>query len=96
MLLYLFSIARAYYLRNKGAKARKNGSSSSIPPATTPLGQAKVSRLPAAMRAVFNNLAFVRVFPVYLFESSTAAEWFFTLAYTGIVIGLVFWGSFCE
>jgi len=98
MILYMLSLLRAWYLRRRGARARaRTGPNpTNTPPALEPLGGARVSRIPAAMHALFTNLAYVRVIPVYFFEHATAAEWFFTAAYTGIVIGLVFWGATCE
>jgi hypothetical protein len=96
MLLYAYSLGRAWVLRRQGSKVRVAAGPVTVAPPSTPLGSAKASRIPAAAYTLFSNFAFVRVIPVYFFETSTAAEWFFTAAYTGIVIGLVFWGAYCK
>lgn len=95
MLVYVYSLLRAYYVRRRGAKIRQEQSAAS-PGVPALQSKPSASRVPAAVYATFANFAYVRAFPVYLFETSTAAEWFFTAAYTGVVIGVVFWAAKCE
>lgn len=46
-----------------------------------------------AGRALFNSYAYVRVFPLWIFSHTTAAEMWWTAAYTGTTLGLAFWVS---
>lgn len=60
---------------------------------TVPRAQPGISTAYRAARALFHNYAYVRVFPLWIFSHSTAAEWWWTAAYTGITLGLTFWIS---
>lgn len=61
--------------------------------AAVPRAQPGVSTAARAARAFFNNYSYVRVFPLWIFSHTNAAELWWTAAYTGIVLGLTFWAA---
>ncbi|CAK9787366.1 unnamed protein product [Cutaneotrichosporon oleaginosum] len=64
--------------------------------ASMPHAQPGLSTAAAAARALFNNYSYVRVFPLWIFSHTNAAELWWTAAYTGIVLGLAFWISYWD
>ncbi|RSH84110.1 uncharacterized protein EHS24_005609 [Apiotrichum porosum] len=91
MAVYLFSVANAWYIRRRVAAARRAGKAAS-PPAATTGASVSISRVPKALNAVFANIAYYRVWPLWIWSATSTAEWWWTWAYTGIVLGLGFWG----
>lgn len=86
-VVYAYTLAKAWRIRRRVSAARKTGR------ATTSTGAASaLSRFISATHAVLANTAYVRVIPAYFFGRSTAAEWWWTAAYTGISLGVGFWG----
>lgn len=63
-------------------------------PAAVPRAEPGVSTAARAARALFNNYAYVRVFPLWIFSHTNAAEMWWTASYTGVVLGLAFWASY--
>ncbi|GMK58647.1 hypothetical protein CspeluHIS016_0600890 [Cutaneotrichosporon spelunceum] len=64
-------------------------------PAAEP-AQPSLSTAARAARALFNNYAYVRVFPLWIFSHTNAAELWWTAAYTGVVLGIAFWLSYWD
>lgn len=84
MLVYAYSVLNAWRIRRRASKNRSA--------ATTEEAKAKGSVWTAA-HSVYANYAYVRVFPLWIYSHSTAAEWFWSCVYLGVVFGLMFWGS---
>lgn len=83
--LQVYSICKAYFIRRRIGPRRAQGivSTDSRPRSISALGR--------ALHAVSTNYAYVKVFPAWIYSNSTAAEWFWTAAYTGIVLGMTAW-----
>lgn len=92
-IVYAFSVLRARYIRRKVAAARRTGVVPSSPARGTP---SPMSRLPSVVSAAYANFAYVRVFPLWIYSISTAAEIWWHVAYIGIVLGVGFWGCIHE
>jgi hypothetical protein len=77
------------------AATNEKGGPLSLPsaPPAVPRAQPGLSTAARAGRALFNNYAYVRVFPLWIFSHTSAAEMWWTAAYTGIVLGLAFWSA---
>lgn len=82
-ILYLLRMWRAHQIRKRVAAKRAAG--------TAGVKAGKGSSLGAA-HAGWSNLAYVRTWPLWIYGSTSAAEWFWTAAYTGICLGVGFWG----
>lgn len=84
-VLYVYSLIKAWYIRRKVGPLRAQGivSTDSKPRSLSAFGR--------ALHAVSTNYAYVKVFPAWIYSNSTAAEWFWTAAYTGIVLGMTAW-----
>jgi predicted ferric reductase len=85
-VVYAWSVARAWYIRRKVAAARRAGAT----PSTN--GAASASGFFAALNAMYQNTAYVLVVPTWIYTVTTTAEWWWTFAYIGIVLGVGFWG----
>ncbi|WOO82515.1 Ferric reductase transmembrane component 3 [Vanrija pseudolonga] len=83
---YAASLVRSSYLRRKGAAARAAGTSKESAAAAS--GGASASNVPRALGAWFDNYRNIAVLPLFIYKRSTLNEWFFTIAYTAIVIAL--------
>ncbi|KAL1408716.1 ferric-chelate reductase Frp1 [Vanrija albida] len=83
---YAISLVRSSYLRRKGAAARAAGTSKESAAAAS--GGSSAANVPSALGVMFNNYRNVAVLPLYIYQRSTLNEWFFTIAYTAIVIAL--------
>ncbi|KAL1410594.1 ferric-chelate reductase Frp1 [Vanrija albida] len=84
--VYVLGLVRAFVIRRRVARARAAG--------TAPThGKRKGLAAARAAKAALDNLAFVRVLPLYLYQRTTVAEAFWTLAYIGVCLGFGFWGS---
>lgn len=95
MFIYLFSVIHAFFIRRRVAAARRAGKASAGPAPTTG-GSVSVSRLPKAAGAVISNIAYYRVWPLWLWSSTSTAEFWWSWAYTGIVLGVGFWGCISD
>lgn len=84
-VLYAYSLVKAWYIRRKVGPLRAQGIVS------TETKPRSVSAMGRALHAVASNYAYVKVFPAWIYSNSTAAEWFWTAAYTGIVLGMTAW-----
>lgn len=84
-ILYGYSLVKAWYIRRKVGPMRAQGivSTESKPRSVSAMGR--------ALHALGSNYAYVKVFPAWIYSNSTAAEWFWTAAYTGIVLGMTAW-----
>ncbi|TXT10807.1 hypothetical protein VHUM_02312 [Vanrija humicola] len=82
---YAASLVRSSYLRRKGAAARAAGTTKESAAAS---GSASASNVGRAFSAVFDNYRNIKVLPLFIYQRSTLNEWFFTVAYTAIVIAL--------
>lgn len=82
-ILYLLRLWRAHQVRKRVAAKRAAGA------ATT---HGKRGSTVGAAHAAWANLAYVRTWPLWIYGSTSAAEWFWTAAYTGICLGVGFWG----
>jgi len=77
MVVYACSLIRSWYLRRR---ARNNASP-------------RRSNVISAFRAGLNNMAFNQPIPLSIYSRSTPAEWFFTIAYIALTLGLGFRAS---
>lgn len=84
-IIYAYSLLKAWYIRRKVGPLRAQGVA---PTSTKPRSIGAMGR---ALHAIGSNYAYVKVFPAWIYSSSTAAEWFWTAAYTGIVLGMTAW-----
>lgn len=83
-LLYLIRIFKAYRTRRRVAAKRATG--------TAAVKTNKKGSVTNAVHAAYANIAYVRTWPLWIYGSTSAAEWFWTAAYTGICLGVGFWG----
>lgn len=89
-VVYAYSLLKAWWIRRRVSKARTEAVSDPAAVANSPKPKGSLA---AAAHAVFANYAYVRVFPLWIYSHSTSAEWIWTMAYIGVVLGVTFWGS---
>lgn len=93
-MLYLFRVWRARVVKRRVLALRSSTATDEPKDAPAKLQvPTKKHHIVRATSTAFTNLAHVRVFPLWLYSNSTANEWFWTAAYTGIVLGLGMYGS---
>lgn len=87
-ILYVYNLTKAWYIRRKVGPLRAQGivNIESKPRSLSAFGR--------ALHAISTNYAYVKVFPAWIYSNSSAAEWFWTAAYTGIVLGMTAWVTF--
>ncbi|TXT11226.1 hypothetical protein VHUM_01977 [Vanrija humicola] len=85
--VYAFGLVRAFAIRRRVSRKRKDGA------APTYGARTGASRAGLALKAAFDNAAYVRVLPLYLYQRTSLAEAFWTVAYIGVCLGFGFWGS---
>ncbi|KAL7419519.1 ferric-chelate reductase Frp1 [Cryptotrichosporon argae] len=75
------------YLRRRARRAR-----AAEKPA--PRSAGKLLRVAGAAQAAWDNVCYLRVLPLWVYASTTPAEWVWTLGYIGGTLGLGFWSSY--
>jgi predicted ferric reductase len=94
-VVYAYTVARAWYIRRKVAAARRAGAAPS-PPAPTVGGSITGGSFLGSLNAAYQNAAYAFVIPTWIWTAKSSAEWWWTVAYTGIVLGLGFWGCIVD